>query len=140
MPKEFLFGILPGLNHPDKANPDAWFEMCIDSHADCRNVRAIWYNNKLRGGTRNEARITQLGGSSSALLDPESTGALAVFAFLIKDNGEAESCHVWVCRNEMEEDLVEDRVGPVEPGRWTVWRPTREGIPEVRDSGPSRGS
>lgn len=143
IPKEFLFGILPGLNQPDQLNPDAWFEMCIDSHADCRKVRAIWYNNKLRGGTRNEARITQLGGSGSALLDPESTGALVVFAFLTDKNGETESCHVWVCRSQTEEDLVEDRVGPVEPGRWTVRRSRQEDgqiIPEVRGGGPSSGS
>jgi hypothetical protein len=142
VPKELLFGILPELNRPDKANPDAWLEMYIDSHADCRKVRVIWYNNKLHGGTRNEARITQLGGSGSALLDPDSTGALVVFAFLVKDNGETDSCHVWVCRNQTEEDLVEDRVGPVEPGRWTVWRPKREGVQgalEVRGD-VSRGS
>jgi len=142
VPKDFLFGILPALNRPDQLNPDAWFEMCIDSHTDCRKVRAIWYNNKLHNGTRNEARITQLGGGGSALLDPESTGSLAVFAFLLKDNGEAESCHVWVCRNETEEDFVEDRVGPVEPGGWTVWRPKREGesILEVRGGEVTRGS
>lgn len=133
VPKEFLFGILPRLNRPDEDNPDAWFEMYIDSHADCRRVRAVWYNNRLRGGTRNEARITQLGGTNSALLDPESTGALAVFAFLINGSGEVESCHVWVCRNATEEDLVEDRVGPVEPGRWTVWRPQREGGQAMRE-------
>ena len=143
IPKEFLFSIFPNMKQPSKLNPDAWFEMCIDSHADCRKVRAIWYNNKLSGGTRNETRITQLGGSGSALLDPESTGALVVFAFLTDNNGEAESCHVWVCRNQTEEDLVEDRVGPVEPGRWTVWRPKQGGgqiIPEVRAGGSSRGS
>lgn len=142
IPKEFLFGIFPKLNQPGKLNPDAWFEMCIDSHADCRKVRAIWYNNKLHGGTRNEARITQLGGGTSALLDPESTGALVVFAFLTKDSGEAESCHIWVCHDQTEEDLIEDKVGPVEPGRWTIWRSKEGGqiIPEVRGGGSSRSS
>ncbi len=143
IPKQFLFSVFPGMNQPDKENPDAWFELCIDSHADCRKARAIWYNNKLHGGTRDEARITQLGGASSALLDPESTGALVVFAFLTKDNEEAESCHVWVCRNQTEEDLVEDKVGPVEPGKWTIWRTKREGgqiIPEVKTGVLTRGS
>ncbi len=142
IPKEFLFKVLPELNQPDKPNPDASFEMCIDSHTDCRKVRAIWYNNKLRGGTRNEARITQLGGSTSALLDPESTGALAIFAFITKKSGKLDSCHVWVCRSETEADLVEDKVGPVEPGKWTIWYP-KQGIPTVPEfhgHGTSGGS
>jgi hypothetical protein len=123
IPKEFLFSLFPQLNNSAKQNPDVWFELYIDSHADCRKVRAIWYNNKLYGGTRNEARITQLGGQTSALLDPESTGSLAVFAFCLNKNREAESCHVWVCRHETEEDEIEETVGPVEPGTWTVWTP-----------------
>lgn len=123
VPKEFLFSIFPALNRPETDNPDVWFELCVDSHSDCRKVRAVWYNNKLRGGTRNEARITQLGGSSSALLDPESTGTLAIFAFLLKKNREAESCRVWVCRNETEADIVEEKIGPVEPGTWAMWTP-----------------
>jgi len=32
---------------------------------------------------------------------------------------------VWVCRHETEEDIVEDRVGPVEPGRALVWPPAQ---------------
>jgi hypothetical protein len=123
IPKDFLFTLFPKLNRFDKQNPDVWFELCIDSHTDCRKARAIWYNNKLHGGTRNETRITQLGGQTSALLDPENTGALTVFAFRLNPNSEAESCHVWVCRQETEEDIVEEKVGPVEPGTWRVWKP-----------------
>lgn len=139
IPKEFLFKVLPELKQPDKTNPYASFELCIDSHTDCRKVRAIWYNNKLRGGTRNEARITQLGGSMSALLDPESTGTLVVFAFITKNNGKLDSCHVWVCRNETEADLIEDKVGPIEPGKWTIWNP-KLGVPEFQGHGASSGS
>jgi EcoRII C terminal/Restriction endonuclease EcoRII, N-terminal len=123
VPKDFLFRLFPSLNHPESENPDVWFDLTVDSDCDTRKVRAVWYNNKLRGGTRNETRITQLGGASSPLLDPESTGALTVFAFYLDKHREAKSCHVWVCRHETEEDLVEERVGPVEPGRWTVWKP-----------------
>lgn len=134
IPKQFLFSLFPALNRPDAQNPDVWFELCIDSHADSRRVRAIWYNNRLHGGTRNETRITQLGGQMSALLDPESTGALTVFAFLLNANHEAESCHVWVCRHAIEEDLVEERVGPVEPGRWVVWNPGEPWVGVIGES------
>lgn len=123
VPKEFLFSIFPSLSKSKKLNPDVWFDLSVDSHADVRNVRAVWYNNKLQGGTRNEARLTNFGGGSSPLLDPESTGALTVFAFVLDKNGEATECHVWVCRHETEEDLVEDRVGPIEPGKFKFWSP-----------------
>jgi hypothetical protein len=128
IPKEFLFSIFPSLDRPDIKNPDIWVDLFIDSHADSRKIRIIWYNNKLFGGTRNEARVTNLGGQSSALLDPESTGALTIFAFRLDGNAESYACHTWVCRHETEEDLVEDRIGPVEPGKWKIWTAEEEGI------------
>lgn len=121
IPKEFLFEVFPSLNRPEVENPDKWFQLRIDSHPDARKVRAVWYNNRLRGGTRNEARLTNFGGGNSALLDPESTGSIAVFAFHRGPDGETSVCHVWVCDYELEEDLVEDRIGPVEPGHSVIW-------------------
>ena len=126
IPKDFLFRVLPGLNRQEIKNPDVLFDLYVDSHADCRQVRAIWYNNRFHGnpkGGRNEARVTGFGGNASALLDPESTGALTVFVFRNFDQGGPPDCHVWVCRDEAEEDLIEDRVGPVEPGKWLTWPP-----------------
>ena len=128
IPKEFLFGIYPSLNRRTEKNPDVRFDLYVDSHADHRRVRAVWYNNKLHdnpAGGRNETRLTGFGGGASALLDPESTGALTVFAFRPLAAPEVPDCHVWVCRHETEEDLVEDRVGPVEPGKWLVWPPSQ---------------
>lgn len=121
LPKAFLFEVFPSLNRQAVENPDTHFEMRIDSHADVREIRAIWYNNRLRGGTRNETRLTGLGGEISPLLDPESTGSLAVFAFHKNADDDATVCHVWVCDHEVEADLVEERIGPVEPGRGKVW-------------------
>jgi len=121
IPKEFLFDVFPGLNRPDAENPDHRFSLSIDSHCEQRNVRAVWYNNHLRGGTRNEARLTGFGGRRSALLDPESTGALAVFAFEHDQETGADYCHVWVCHNINEEERFEDRLGPVEPKQFIVW-------------------
>ena len=124
IPKEFLFNIFPSLNRPNDKNPDKWFDLHIDSHPDVRNVRAVWYNNKQRGGTRNETRLTGFGGRTSALLDPENTGSLAIFAFLREVGSDASVCHVWVCEHETEDDLVEDRIGPVEPGKDRIWSVT----------------
>ena len=82
IPREVLFKIFPSMNRPLVENPNKWFDLRIDSHGDARNVRAVWYNSKVRNaGTRNETRLTNFGGAESALLDPESTGSLAIFAF-----------------------------------------------------------
>jgi hypothetical protein len=130
--KEFLFQLFPTISRRDVKNPDIHFLLHVDSHVDSREVRAVYYNNKFHGNPksgRNETRITGFGGSMSALLDPESTGAITVFAFAIDDDSGRSECHVWVCRHETEEDIVEDRVGPVEPGKALVWPPDQLSLP-----------
>ena len=115
IPRDFLFEIFPALNRREVKNPDVWFNLYVDSHPDAREVRAVWYNNRFHDSAsargRDETRVTGFGGSASALLDPESTGALTVFAFQQVPKGQTADCHVWVCRYGTEEDLVEDRVG-----------------------------
>jgi hypothetical protein len=121
IPKDVLFTVFRWLNKPDVENPRVAFDLYIDSHGDFRSVTAIWYNNKLRGGTRNEARITNFGGKQSALLDPENTGALAVFVFVPSEESEIATCRAWVCKGETDENFLEDFIGPVEPGHGRVW-------------------
>lgn len=116
IPREFMFRVFPSVNRPDLENPDKNFILRIDSHGEAREVRVVWYNNRLRGGTRNESRITNLGGSSSALLDPENTGALTIFSFPVAEDGEARACNVWVCKSAIEEEIVEALVGTIDPG------------------------
>lgn len=124
IPREFVFQVVPSLRTMGGDNPRLEIEAFIDSHPDRRNVTAIWYNRKVSDARpRNEARITNWGGGASALLDPDSTGALAVFVF-VGATGEADvqSLHVWVCEG-YEDEVIEDRIGPIEPGRAIVWRP-----------------
>ncbi len=142
IPRDFLFRIFPALAQQEIKNPDILFDLYVDSHADYRKVRAIWYNNKFHGnpkGGRNETRVTGFGGGASALLDPESTGALTVFAFRTAEPPSVAECHVWVCRHETEEDLVEDRIGPVEPGKWLIW-PSSQGLLFADMAAPVRTS
>lgn len=124
VPKDILFDVCPELNQPGVLNPDVTFDVSVDSHCTRRAVRAVWYNNQLFGKTRNEARITNWGGVSSPLLDPENTGALAVFVFQRADEPKVR---VWLCRSVAEEDLVEESVAPVEPGRPLIFRPDQQG-------------
>ena len=123
IPRDFLLGLLPQLNRKRDHNPRVKLDLHVDSHGECRRISAIWYNNKWHGGTRNETRLTGLGGASSALLDPENTGALAIFAFTTDGQGLVTGCRIWVCHNSFEEDLVEDRIGLVEPGRALIIDP-----------------
>lgn len=143
IPKEFLFQIFPAINTIEIKNPDVWFNLYIDSHGDEQHVRAIYYNNhfhdtKAKRG-RTEARLTNFGGISSALLNPESTGALTVFAFRLDDAGHAVDCHVWVCTTPPEEDLIEERTGPVEPGLYLIWQSDAI-TPPVQDAGQTISS
>ena len=128
VPKEVFFRLFPSLKEHTHANAKAEIDLSIDSHPDSRRVTATWYNNKywkvpVPRRPRDETRFTNFGGASSALLDPESTGALTVFAFRSGENGDVDTCNVWVCRNEVEEDIVERETGPVEPGRWATYPP-----------------
>ncbi|MGD1073004.1 MAG: type II restriction endonuclease [Bryobacteraceae bacterium] len=135
VPKEFMFGLFPSLNTTATKDPDVWFDLYIESHPDHRSVRAIYYNTKPRGeGTRNEVRITNFGGSQSAIRDPESTGALTIFAFAVDEAGKATECHVWVSGHETEDDQIEERVGPVEPREHVVWTPVIGRVPEALGS------
>ena len=108
------FQIFPELNAPDQENPRVPFQSISVSHHHTANTNIIWYNNRLRGGTRNETRITGFGGIASPLLDPENTGAIALL-FFTGEQGHRE-CRYWVCRNEQEEDIAESFAGPIEPG------------------------
>lgn len=121
IPKDFLFKVFPSLNNCNTPNPDVNFNISIDSHNDLRKIRAVWYNNIFFGGTRNETRLTRFGGRQSPVLDPENTGALAAFSFRLDGNAEAAYCHAWICRNVFEETIIEERIGPVEPGKFIIW-------------------
>jgi len=129
LPKEFLFRILPSLNHAEKQKPELSFRAFTDSHPDSRQVRAVWNNNRLHGTTRDGVRLTGFGGVGSALLDPENTGAIVAFAFRIRKDGLALECHIWVCRHKLEEDYLENRIGIVEPGMPILWSAEKGQLP-----------
>lgn len=124
IPKTFLFNTFPELERKNVLNPDMILPFFVDSHNDSRSARIIWYNSRFHGKTRNEARLTRLGGQESPLLDPENTGALTIFAFRPSQSSSKPSCHVWVCRNIEEEDYVEYLVGAVDPGNGRAWIPS----------------
>jgi hypothetical protein len=126
VPRRIILALFPDLEKDNQKNPRAPFNLRLDSHADQCEANAIWYNNKLFGGTRNEGRLTNFGGKESALLNPDSTGALTIFAFVCNPDGTARYCHSWVCRSSVEEELAEDRFGTVEPGQTMLWSPLSE--------------
>jgi hypothetical protein len=131
LPREFAFEIFPSIDTILEKNPRQEIQVYIDSHPDVLVVSCIYYNSKPTEGKkngRNEGRLTNFGGAKSAVLDPDSTGALTIFAFRLDVSGAATDCHIWVCRHETEEELLEDRVGPIEPGKWAIWTPARPSL------------
>lgn len=121
IPKELIFTAFPSMQADTSENQERWFELYLDSHNLEYKVRAIWYNNKFREGTRDEARVTNFGGINSPLLNPENTGAIAIFAFNIEPDGELIHCRCWVADGEKQEDEIEGRIGEIEPGQTTIF-------------------
>jgi hypothetical protein len=125
--------MFPTINTREEKNPRAQIVAHIDSHNDSSLVTAIYYNNQFhfdtekgKYGTRDEARITNWGGQKSALLDPENTGALAIFAFENPHEGKnSKQLRVWVAQNPSEEEAIEQLVGPADPGELFLWSSTR---------------
>lgn len=118
VPEAVAYDIAPSMARSRQSVTDCRFRLMIDSHLSPVSVttaRLVRYNSKA------EARITNYGGARSPLLDPESTGALVVFAFRRETPEEPPECHAWVCDHAIDEDRVEERIGPVEPGRWRTW-------------------
>ena len=119
IPKSVLFRVVREIHQEDRPNPDVWFPLTVVPHGHEQDVRAVWYNNRLFGGTRNETRLTNLGGARSPLLDPGNTGALVLFAFRRTFRG--PTCQVWICESREQQSRVQGRLGPVEPGSGIVW-------------------
>lgn len=111
-PKPVIFRLFPSIEAGGH-NPDASFRCTVDSQGTPeRTLRAIWYNQ----GTRDECRVTRWGGSASPVLDPDATGSVCVFAFHGEPDHDAGLCRAWLCALP-EEELLVDRVGPIEPGQ-----------------------
>lgn len=127
VPKKLLFDLFPELYRPDVKNPRVEIPFELDSHADARTITAIWYNGKVfEGKTRDEARLTGFGGSASPFQDPGLAGALVVLSFR-REEGRIVQCSSWLCEHETEEEQIEERIGPVDPGKFVVWE-THGGI------------
>ncbi len=134
IPRQVIFELFPGISASVERNPRLSFPVVIDSHEVTADATAIWYNNRVFGsGTRNEARITNWGGRSSPLLDPESTGSLCVMAFRRPADRDADFCRVWLCSDVEEEDAFLNVIGPVEPGQPQFLRGTSLAVVPARE-------
>ncbi len=117
IPKEVIDELVPSIRQSTSLNPRKWFRVSVDSHLLEENVSAIWYNNRIvSDGTRDECRITNWGGNNSPILDPDSTGSIFILAFHKTGGHDADEVRIWLCTDLEQEDLVENRIGPVEPG------------------------
>ncbi len=114
MPVEFIQEIIPQSEHVNRQARSVNLALVVDEHSaesDRLPVTIDW---------QDEARLS--GVSGTGLLNPEHTGALMVFAFRRGTQSDpVPDCHVWICEKDSEEDLLEDRVGQVDPGEYRIW-------------------
>ena len=121
VPRDLLKPAFPSMPD-DAAATSVEFDIEIDSHGVREDrVRGVPHmGERLFGAPQAEIRITDLG-ASSPLRDPENTGALAVFVFRPGPRTDFPKCRIWICRNLAETDVVDDLIGPVEPGFPVPW-------------------
>jgi hypothetical protein len=74
IPSGIVEKLFPSINHTRELNPSVFLTAHVSSH-DCPDseARAIYYNSRHFGKTRNEKRITRWG-RGSPLQNPENTG------------------------------------------------------------------
>lgn len=124
LPEQVVRAAIPSVGRIDKQNPDRILSCVIHSHGREENeIRAVYYNNKHFGGTRDESRLTRWAwpGYRSPMKDPDTTGALVLFAFTGDfPGGDATCLHVWVCRSPGEEEFAEREFGEILPGEALV--------------------
>ena len=123
VPRRLLVRAFPSLAE-DVGATGVEFDIEIDSHGVREDrVRGVPHTGEgLFGRPLAEIRITDLG-TASPLLDPENTGALAIFVFRPAPGTDSPKCRIWICRDRVETDVANDLIGPVEPGFPLPWRP-----------------
>lgn len=109
--RRIVFELFPSFGLHARENVSATIPAYIDSHGLGHDLNVRWW-----GLRKSEAHLTGWGGRRSPVLDPEATGSILVMAFRQTEGGDAEECRVWLCSSVEEEDVVQERVGPVEPG------------------------
>ncbi|MEF7218319.1 type II restriction endonuclease [Escherichia coli] len=117
IPSGIVEKLFPSINHTHELNPSVLLTAHVSSH-DCPNseARAIYYNSRHFGKTRNEKRITRWG-RGNPLQNPENTGALTLLAFRLNEQGvDCSAVDIWVCVSPDEEDIIESAIGEVIPG------------------------
>ena len=114
IPRQVTVRVVPRVFWAGKVNPSEPIEMTMDSHAHSQTIRAVWYNSQYRGGRRNETRMAGFD-PDSVLLDPESTGAMLMFAFDPATKERPATCRVWMCETAAEEARAENLIGPADP-------------------------
>jgi len=119
LPREFVESAFPEITTTETHNPsivieDGYFPSC-DHSVPAPGLRAIYYNGRFFGGTRNEFRLTRWGGRSSPMQDVENTGSICLLAVGRREG--KPYCLVWIASNSEEEKTIEDWLGfEVEPG------------------------
>ncbi|NVK31417.1 MAG: restriction endonuclease [Gammaproteobacteria bacterium] len=103
-----------------KENPKVIIDQCLfrSHNLVVDGLHVTYYNNKhtRKSGTRDEFRITRMGGLASPVHDSEATGAILLMCF--DCHRAANKCYGWVARSREEELTIDSWLGrELEPGQ-----------------------
>ncbi|WP_335902429.1 type II restriction endonuclease [Shewanella algae] len=117
-PNSVLSELFPSINTTSLLNPSVEVDSVVvnPSPEVFSKVRAVYYNNRYFGKTRNEKRITKWGGKKSPLQNQEFTGAAVIFSFEKEVGHDVFNLEVWICSSVAEEEELEKFVGELIAG------------------------
>lgn len=117
IPLEVMKRVIPSICHTQERNPSTSLIAKISSqYSHPREIMATYYNNKYFDGSVNEPRLSRWGGRFSSLMNPDYTGALAIFSFEYGNELDCKFLDVWVCGNSYQEEIVQAIIGEIVPG------------------------
>lgn len=117
IPLEIMRRVIPSICHYHDRNPSTSLIAKISSQfSPPREIIATYYNNKFFDGSVNEPRLTRWGGRFSPLMNPDYTGALAIFSFELGNEPDCKFLDVWVCSNSYQEEIIQSLIGEIFPG------------------------
>ncbi|WP_258405449.1 type II restriction endonuclease [Shewanella sp. FJAT-52076] len=118
-PKQIMDEVFPIINRTNEKNPETVITaQCLSHDVPDQKVRVVFQNTKFFGikNGRNEVRLTRWGGKKSPIQNVEYTGSIAIFGFHKSKGGDFDLLEFWVCKNILEEAVLEMLVGEVQPG------------------------
>ncbi len=128
LPRTLILDLAPELWHTRQE--ERWAPVVLkDAVGLATGGELVLHGPKPGATSRAQLWMYDLSGAETPLGNPENAGALAVLAF--ERSRHRIRCWYLVCQTLAEEDLIEQRLGPVEPDLAVVWGARELLVPAV---------